>query len=124
MFLSNPTGIGAGLGTPSHAEIKIADNDVVAPTTNPSDDPSFFVRQHYLDFLNREPDSGGLAFWVNQIVSCGSDTQCIEVKRINVSAAFFLSIEFQHVWSPTHPPGALTERLGVASAGVMREFHA
>src|SRR4029079_6301282 len=27
--------------------------------------------------------------------SCGSDPQCIEVKRINVSAAFFLSIEFQ-----------------------------
>ncbi|PYS55488.1 MAG: hypothetical protein DMF76_25920, partial [Acidobacteria bacterium] len=27
--------------------------------------------------------------------SCGSNAQCIEVKRINVSAAFFLSIEFQ-----------------------------
>ena len=26
---------------------------------------------------------------------CGSDPQCIEVKRINVSAAFFVSIEFQ-----------------------------
>jgi hypothetical protein len=23
-----------------------------------------FVRQHYLDFLNREPDAPGLAFWV------------------------------------------------------------
>jgi hypothetical protein len=36
-----------------------------------------------------------LAFWTNQITSCGSDAQCIEVKRINVSAAFFLSNEFQ-----------------------------
>ena len=27
--------------------------------------------------------------------SCGADAQCAEVKRINVSAAFFLSIEFQ-----------------------------
>ena len=26
---------------------------------------------------------------------CGADQQCIEAKRINVSAAFFLSIEFQ-----------------------------
>lgn len=26
---------------------------------------------------------------------CGTDTQCIELRRINVSAAFFLSIEFQ-----------------------------
>jgi hypothetical protein len=27
--------------------------------------------------------------------SCGSDAQCIEIKRINTSGAFFLSIEFQ-----------------------------
>ena len=40
-------------------------------------------------------DAAGLAFWTNQIASCGSDAQCIEAKRINVSAAFFLSIEFQ-----------------------------
>ena len=53
------------------------------------------MRQQYLDFLNREPDAAGLAFWTNEITVCGSDPQCIEVKRINVSAAFFLSIEFQ-----------------------------
>jgi hypothetical protein len=58
-------------------------------------DPGFFVRQHYIDFLNREPDPGGLAFWTGEITSCGSDQACIEVKRINVSAAYFLSIEFQ-----------------------------
>jgi hypothetical protein len=62
---------------------------------NRIDDPQFFVTQHYRDFLNREPDASGLAFWVNEITSCGTDTQCIQVKRINVSAAFFLSIEFQ-----------------------------
>jgi hypothetical protein len=49
----------------------------------------------YHDFLNREPDPNGLAFWTNQITACGNDPQCIEEKRINVSAAFFLSIEFQ-----------------------------
>jgi hypothetical protein len=58
-------------------------------------DSQFFVRQHYSDFLNRLPDSSGLAFWNNQIVECGLDKACIEVKQINVSAAFFLSIEFQ-----------------------------
>jgi hypothetical protein len=62
---------------------------------NPIDDPDFFVRQHYADFLNRQADDAGLSFWKNQITSCGLDPQCIEVKRINVSAAFFLSIEFQ-----------------------------
>jgi hypothetical protein len=64
-------------------------------TISSIDDPQFFVTQHYLDFLNRQPDADGLAFWTNQIASCGGDTQCIEVKRINDSASFFLSIEFQ-----------------------------
>ncbi|HEV7745903.1 MAG TPA: DUF4214 domain-containing protein [Pyrinomonadaceae bacterium] len=62
---------------------------------NRIDDPQFFVTQHYRDFLNREPDAPGLAFWVNEITSCGTNAQCIQVKRVNVSAAFFLSIEFQ-----------------------------
>ena len=63
---------------------------------NLNDNAEFFVRRHYLGFLHRcEPDPAGLAFWTNEITSCGSDPQCIEIKRINVSAAFFLSIEFQ-----------------------------
>jgi len=62
---------------------------------NPIGNSAFFVRQHYLDFLNREPDPPGFGFWTNQIDLCGADPQCIELKRINVSAAFFLSIEFQ-----------------------------
>ena len=53
------------------------------------------MRQQYLDFLNRQPDAGGLNFWTNEIASCGSNALCIELKRINVSAAFFLAIEFQ-----------------------------
>lgn len=92
VVLSNPTG--APLGTPSVATVNILDNDF-SQVQNPINNASFFVRQHYIDFLNREPDGAGLAFWSNEITSCGSDQACIEVKRINVSAAFFLSIEFQ-----------------------------
>jgi hypothetical protein len=66
---------------------------------NPIGDVNFFVRQHYLDFLNREPDSNGLGFWRDDVFACGTDTACVEVKRINVSAAFFLSIEFQQTGS-------------------------
>jgi uncharacterized protein (TIGR03118 family) len=95
LILSNPTGAGVGLGSPNTAELTISDNDVVAPTTNPIDDPAFFVRAHYLDFLNREPDAAGQAFWTNEIASCAGNAACIENKRVNVSAAFFLSIEFQ-----------------------------
>jgi hypothetical protein len=72
-------------------------SETPSPTScaNPIDCPDFFVSQHYQDFLNREPDPAGLAFWTNEITSCGFDAQCVEVKRINVSAAYFLSIEFQ-----------------------------
>jgi hypothetical protein len=62
---------------------------------NPVGDANFFVTQHYRDFLNREPDSGGLSFWRDEVLGCGTDKACVEVKRVNVSAAFFLSIEFQ-----------------------------
>jgi uncharacterized protein (TIGR03118 family) len=95
LALSNPTGAGVGLGSPNTAQITILDNDGSPPVNNPVDTSSFFVRQHYLDFLNREPDTAGLNFWINEIESCGGDAVCREVKRINVSAAFFLSIEFQ-----------------------------
>jgi hypothetical protein len=62
---------------------------------NPLDTPEYFVRQHYVDFLNREPDESGFNFWSDQIIGCGNDPVCIERKRVNVSAAYFLSIEFQ-----------------------------
>ncbi len=90
--LSSPAG--ANLGPPATAVITINDNESTN-SANSIDDDQIFVRQHYLDFLDRDPDAPGYAFWTNEITSCGPDLQCREVKRINVSAAFFLSIEFQ-----------------------------
>lgn len=64
-------------------------------TANPLDTPQFFVRQQYLDFLNREPDQTGLEYWTTQIENCGSDQQCLNSRRIGVSAAYFIETEFQ-----------------------------
>jgi len=84
---------------------------VTPSATNPIDDPTFFVREHYRDFLNRDPDAPGLAFWLGQITACGSDQQCINNKRLDVSAAFFNSTEFQDT-------GSFVYRLYKASFGL------
>jgi len=68
---------------------------LVNVTPGNPDKTDYFVHQHYVDFLDREPDVSGFGFWSNQIDGCGTNQACVEIKRINVSAAFYLSIEFQ-----------------------------
>jgi hypothetical protein len=93
--LSSPTG-GAGLGADSSVTINITDNDAsTSSTTNVIDDAANFVCQHYHDFLNRQGDSSGQAFWTDKITQCGNDAACIQRQRIGVSAAFFIEQEFQ-----------------------------
>src|SRR3954463_4531883 len=58
-------------------------------------DADFFVSQQYVDFLSRFPDQSGFNFWTGEITGCNSDPACTDIKRINVSGAFFLSIEFK-----------------------------
>ena len=97
LMLSNPSG--TTLGATATATLTINSNDGasgLSPVRAQSFNTPFFVRQQYLDFLNREPDTSGFNFWQGNITECGADEQCKEVKRINVSAAFFLSIEFQN----------------------------
>lgn len=95
--LSLSNAVGASLGAQSAATLTILDNDSATPTpnNNPIDDATFFVTQQYYDFLNREPDAGGLAFWVARITSCNGDQACRERRRTEVSAAFFIEQEYQ-----------------------------
>jgi Calx-beta domain-containing protein len=110
LTLSNPTGV--VLGAPTKTTITIHSDENVHglnPVKEASFNSDFFVREHYLDFFNREPDPGGLAFWKNQIDECPTQA-CREIRKINVSAAFFLSIEFQQT-------GYLVERLYTVAYG-------
>ncbi|HEU4593788.1 MAG TPA: DUF4214 domain-containing protein [Pyrinomonadaceae bacterium] len=77
---------------------------------NPVDYAQYFVRQHYVDFLGREPDEAGRNFWTNKITACGANPSCVEDLRIEVSAAYFHSIEFKET-------GFLVYRLYRASFG-------
>ena len=100
------------LGNSTEAAFTAVAND---DGVNPLDTPEYFVRQHYLDFLGREPDESGFNFWSDQILECGSDADCVERRTINVSAAYFLSIEFQQT-------GGLVDGLYRASYGVRPQF--
>jgi len=90
--LSDATG--ATLGGPSSATITINDNDT-GNGANPIFQTPFFVRQHYLDFLSREPDTPGFNAWVNVLNNCSDVNNNPLCDRILVSSLFFKSEEFQ-----------------------------
>lgn len=90
--------------SPSHRSFSLLGNQTdaaftavadVAPTANPLDTNEYFVRQQYLDFLGREPDHGGLEYWSGKLNQCDGDAACLSVGRVETSAAFFHSQEFQ-----------------------------
>jgi hypothetical protein len=76
-----------------------------AVVPNPIDTAREFVRWQYKDFLRREPDGPGWDHWEGEITQCSdpakrfpgeTEPQCVQRKRANTSAAFFLSPEFQN----------------------------
>ena len=102
LFLTNPNGVVQA--AQSVAVLTITDNETGPSSTNPVDQARFFVQQHYYDFLSRYPDQGGWDFWTININNCTPQPSCTELQRINTSAAYFLSIEFQQT-------GYLVERI-------------
>jgi glucose/arabinose dehydrogenase len=64
-------------------------------SVNPLDTAEYFVRQQYVDVLGREPDEGGFNYWSDQILACGNTASCVNPRRRDVAAAFFIEQEFQ-----------------------------
>jgi hypothetical protein len=69
----------------------------IAPIANPLEDGSFFVRQQYLDFLNRAPEQGGLDAWLGVLSKCpnnGYGSTNPDCDRVQISSGFYRSPEF------------------------------
>jgi hypothetical protein len=90
VVLSNPAG--AALSATHAATVTINDNDA-ASATNPIFTTPFFVRQHYLDFLSREPEANEP--WSSVLDRCPNVNNDISCDRLLVSQSFFGSPEFQ-----------------------------
>jgi len=75
-------------------------------TLNRIDATRFFVRQHYLDFLGREPDLDGWNWWTSEITECAFDLNCIRTERQHIGHAFLL-VANSVVQDPdmANPPG-------------------
>ncbi len=94
---------GSEFGNPSSANLGITD-DATEAATNSVDISADFVRSQYHDFLAREPDAPGLAFWTDNIEKCNDPARrpagqtaaiCIDKQRESTAIAFFMSPEFQ-----------------------------
>lgn len=106
--LTDPNG-GTASGAGQVALVTVTETNTTTPNpANPIDTRDFFVRQQYIDFLNRLPDDAGFAFWTTQydqrVAACNNllnrtnllpYRQCVLSARASISAAFFLSQEFQ-----------------------------
>ena len=100
IVLDNPAG--AVLFSPAAATVTIVDNDTAQPQPpGPTFQFPFFIRQHYLDFLAREPDAPGFNAYLNLLNGCPDPNNLDPAKpsaacdRIAVSNAFFGSDEFR-----------------------------
>lgn len=82
-------------GSQATALLQINDDDFQQGVANPIDEARFFVRQHYVDFLNREPDPPGWDFWTDNITKCHDPArrppvqtlmECVHRQRVTTSS--------------------------------------
>jgi hypothetical protein len=63
------------------------DPGVVSALANPIDDARFFINQHYKDITGREATPEMLDRLSNQLSSCGSRSDCIRARKLEISSA-------------------------------------
>ena len=101
LLLQEPAG--SGLNTPGRAVLTINDNDTTVPTVQPAGGSNVLCDAALLRLS--QPRCRMRLVWLSGSIrspAAAADTQCIEIKRINVSAAYFLSIEYQETGFLVH----------------------
>jgi hypothetical protein len=76
-----------------------------ALAANPIDDAGYFVRQQYLDVLQRNAEPSGEAAWTVVITQCNGEPSCVAEKRVVVAGGFMFSTEFINLEQSQDPYG-------------------
>ncbi|MFL6231346.1 MAG: DUF4214 domain-containing protein [Pyrinomonadaceae bacterium] len=89
---------GARTEAPAPTPLPPAENAPTAPggatSVNPLDDTQLYVRQQYLDLLDREPDKEGGDNFAAFLNACNGEPVCLLDRRARGSMDFFHSPEF------------------------------
>jgi hypothetical protein len=87
-----------GFGVPGYLTVSITYHlSAGAGTANSIDGMEFFIRQQYVDFLNREPDATGFQNWLATLRDCpggGFGEANPRCDRVHIAKSFYDSAEF------------------------------
>jgi len=85
----------------------------VITTQTADEDPAQFVRQQYLNALQRDPDAAGHFYWANKLLLCGNDSNCLTQTRGDLQT--FLAADPPPKITAT---GSVTDENGIPVEGV------
>jgi matrixin len=69
------------------------DPGVASSVSNPVDDARFFITQQYTDLTGREPDQTTLDKLTAQLSGCGSRSDCLRARRLDISTSLLVENE-------------------------------
>jgi hypothetical protein len=69
------------------------DPGVASSAANPIDDFRFFITRHYIDLLGREPDEATVEKFSAQFSQCGSRSDCLRTRRLDISTSLLVQNE-------------------------------
>jgi Matrixin/Domain of unknown function (DUF4214) len=78
------------------------DPGVVASAANPVDDSRFFVTQHYKDITGGKASPELVERLVAQLTQCGSRSNCLRTRRLEISTALFADDDLSATGSFVH----------------------
>jgi hypothetical protein len=69
------------------------DPGVASSAANPIDDHRYFITRQYADLLGREPDEATIEKLSAQFSQCGSRTDCLRARRLDISTSLLIQNE-------------------------------